>query len=246
MTTTVLNKEGLEKARAAYIAMYPLDGIEEAIPAYLSASLPTDVAGVVERLEQRAKEDEECADNSRVVADLLSPELARFNERADTGWNTYAVRMAVDHRNSMERDRRYANDLREAAALISALSADNERQRKNTAEAIREGLAAVADMRNRAEASDARARELEADKAFTAEIASKAIKFKLGEIYVESRGPNAWVVSNGSSVRNSFGEWEWEPMPSNRDEDFISRTRLPFRDAWELARSVAKEAGNNG
>lgn len=74
---------------------------------------------LIERLEKRAKEDDACADNSRVVADLLLPEVARFNERL-APWNTYAIRMALDHRNSMERDRRYAADLREAIALLRA------------------------------------------------------------------------------------------------------------------------------
>lgn len=89
------------------------------------------------------------------------------------------------------------------------------------------------------DAKDKRIAELEAGKAQYAEIASKAIKFQLGDIYVESRGLNVWVVSNGSSVRNTLGEWEWEPMPSNRSDDFIARTRLPFSDAWELARALS-------
>lgn len=80
---------------------------------------------LIERLEKRAKEDDECADNSARVADLLSPELGRFNAR-EAPWNTYAVRMAIDHRNSMERDRRYAADLREAIALLRAKEARAE------------------------------------------------------------------------------------------------------------------------
>lgn len=130
----MISPEALEKARSL-VANYGSDPdglLVGAIAAALQAErdaaapkLPDDLAGLVERLEKRAKEDDECADNSRTVADLLSPELARFNERDPAGWNTYAVRMAVDHRNSMERDRRYSADLRAALTAIQSLVARN-------------------------------------------------------------------------------------------------------------------------
>lgn len=80
------------------------------------------IEALIERLEARAKEDDACAGNSRAVADLLSPELAKFNDRDASGWNTYAVRMALDHRKSMERDRRYAQDIRAAIAILRKVS----------------------------------------------------------------------------------------------------------------------------
>ncbi len=76
------------------------------------------VAALIERLEKRAKEDESCAENSRVVAGLLAPEMAKFKARTDAGWNTYAVRLAVDHQNSIKRDSGYAADLRAVIALL--------------------------------------------------------------------------------------------------------------------------------
>lgn len=76
------------------------------------------IEALIERLEARAREDDACADNNRAVADLLSPELTKFNARSPDGWNTYAVRMALDHRQSMARDRQRANDIREAIAII--------------------------------------------------------------------------------------------------------------------------------
>lgn len=85
-----------------------------------NAEQSVNVAALVERLEKRAKEDESCAENSRVVAGLLAPEMAKFTARDDAGWNTYAVRLAADHQNSIKRDSGYAADLRAAIGLLTA------------------------------------------------------------------------------------------------------------------------------
>jgi hypothetical protein len=71
-----------------------------------------------ERLRKRALQDAQCAENNRVTADLLQPQLDLFNNRNSTGWNTYAVRMAIDHRRSQERDEQWAKDLTEAAEIV--------------------------------------------------------------------------------------------------------------------------------
>ncbi len=73
-----------------------------------------------------------------------------------------------------------------------------------------------------------------------AELLAKAIKFQFGEdLYVESRGITGWVVSDGSAVRNTLGEWEYEPRPSSRTEDFILRTRRPLEEAVRMATELA-------
>jgi uncharacterized protein (DUF4415 family) len=78
---------------------------------------------ITSRLRKRAQEDQECADNSRAVVDAFAEQMRLF-EVHDGAHNVYAVRMAVDHKNSMNRDTRYAADLREAADLIDRLRAD--------------------------------------------------------------------------------------------------------------------------
>lgn len=56
-------------------------------------------------------------------------------------------------------------------------------------------------------------------------------------------GTGAWAVSNDvGEVLNSKSLWEYEPRPSNRDDDFIARTRFPLEKAFELAE--AKVAGD--
>ena len=46
-------------------------------------------------------------------------------------------------------------------------------------------------------------------------------------------GPAKWAVRRIGSVLNRDGEWEWEPMPSSRDDEFIARCR--FNSAQEAA-----------
>ena len=82
------------------------------------------MSDLVERLTKRAKEDRQCAANSAIIADLLEPQMALFRaSNPDAPWNTYTVRMAVDHANSVKRDTQYAIDLEVAAAELSRLSA---------------------------------------------------------------------------------------------------------------------------
>ena len=66
-----------------------------------------------------------------------------------------------------------------------------------------------------------------------------AVKFRVGTgrdaIYIEDRGDDRWAISNGSSVLNTDGEWEWEPRPSCRDDDFIARCRFSLAEAKRRA-----------
>ena len=73
---------------------------------------------LIARLRKRMEEDRQCAANSKIVADLLQPQMDAFE--ACDGHNVYAVRMAVDHRNSVKRDTQYADDLEAAIALLAS------------------------------------------------------------------------------------------------------------------------------
>jgi hypothetical protein len=50
-------------------------------------------------------------------------------------------------------------------------------------------------------------------------------------------GTVRYAVTRGGWVANRDREWEYEPIPSSRDDDFIARTR--FTD-WEDAAWVAQ------
>lgn len=54
-------------------------------------------------------------------------------------------------------------------------------------------------------------------------------------------GPALWKVVNGTGgVLNKAGEWEYEPMPSSRDDAFLARCR--FATAEEGIRAAIADA----
>jgi len=78
------------------------------------------MTSLIERLRKRLAEDEACAVNSEAVAESLSEQMRRFDDRTGDH-NTYAVRMHLDHRNGARRDRQYAADLRKAIELLGGI-----------------------------------------------------------------------------------------------------------------------------
>ena len=59
----------------------------------------------------------------------------------------------------------------------------------------------------------------------------------------QASGPDLWAVRYCGDVLNKQGEWEWEPMPSGRDEDFLARARF---DSAEEAIAAAIRGGGQG
>lgn len=58
------------------------------------------------------------------------------------------------------------------------------------------------------------------------------------DVYIDLvRGHEAdrYAVRRGSSVLSHDGEWEYEPMPSQRDDAFIARCRFGSFDAAAAA-----------
>lgn len=51
------------------------------------------------------------------------------------------------------------------------------------------------------------------------------------EATIEWRGGNAWTIVRFGEVLNKDGNWEYEPRTSNREDDFIERTR--YKSAQE-------------
>ena len=70
----------------------------------------------------------------------------------------------------------------------------------------------------------------------------KAIKYSVGKddfgIFIEMRGENSWAVTFCGEVMDNNGEFEYEPSPSNRDEEFKKKYRFK---SPEEAFSVLKE-----
>jgi hypothetical protein len=54
-------------------------------------------------------------------------------------------------------------------------------------------------------------------------------------VVIEHRGDNAWAVTDGANCCWNGDEWEHERSPSNRSENFISRTRFTIEEAFTQA-----------
>lgn len=50
---------------------------------------------------------------------------------------------------------------------------------------------------------------------------------------------DVWAVTDGGgSVYNTDGVFEYEPLPSSRDEEFYARTRFTLKKAMEIAENL--------
>lgn len=59
-------------------------------------------------------------------------------------------------------------------------------------------------------------------------------------IYIQYRGSNLYAVTNKSGeVLNNNNKWE--PSPSNRDDDFLKRTRFDLKEALLRGEEIYKK-----
>jgi hypothetical protein len=57
-------------------------------------------------------------------------------------------------------------------------------------------------------------------------------------------GPDLWAVRKPGRCLNKSGEWEYEPMPSSRDDDFMARCRFATaEEAIDAARKGDQQHG---
>ena len=108
-----------------------------------------------------------------------------------------------------------------------------ERVARKAAEAERDALAARCrelEQRREAERRDAQTPDVEGlpEQSY---IAVQVDPLGPGmSVYIERRpqreGPDLWAVKRGSCVLSKDGEWEWEPIPSSRTDEFLTRCRF--------------------
>ena len=63
-------------------------------------------------------------------------------------------------------------------------------------------------------------------------------------ITVSWRGGDRWAVCRGTTSPQwvwceADGDWEWEPLPSSREDDFLARTRYGLDEALAIGRRLA-------
>jgi hypothetical protein len=63
---------------------------------------------------------------------------------------------------------------------------------------------------------------------------------------VAYRGFDKWAVVRSGQCLNHADEWEWEPQPSSRDDEWIAYHRFDFDEAMERAKRVAPHIRTNG
>lgn len=61
------------------------------------------------------------------------------------------------------------------------------------------------------------------------------------QVRIRYRGNGFWSVNNGGHCYNIDKNWETEPKPSSRTEEFLARTRFNIVDAITLAKIAYNE-----
>lgn len=65
-------------------------------------------------------------------------------------------------------------------------------------------------------------------------------------VKVANRGHGRWAVVLRSMCLNRAGEWDWEPSPSSRDDEWLTEHRFDRDEALRLAREAAPHVLVNG
>lgn len=65
-------------------------------------------------------------------------------------------------------------------------------------------------------------------------------------ITVEYRGSDTWAVKRWSDCLGRDGEWDYEPNPSSRTDEWIAGHRFPLDETLELAKAAAPQVTVNG
>nr|WP_221374471.1 hypothetical protein [Actinoplanes polyasparticus] len=76
------------------------------------------------------------------------------------------------------------------------------------------------------------------------------INYQHYAITVSYRGEDRWAVCSGPFCFGTDGnggwEWDYEPSPSNRDDDWLGRNRFDEQTALQLAEEQAPRMTCNG
>jgi hypothetical protein len=72
------------------------------------------------------------------------------------------------------------------------------------------------------------------------------IEYPTFAVTVEDRGRGRWAVCRGKRCLGVDGYWDWEPLPSSREDAWLEEHRFSLADALELAVGVAPKIRING
>lgn len=78
------------------------------------------------------------------------------------------------------------------------------------------------------------------------ELADDDVNTTIWAIKVEWRAGDRWAVTNIGRCLNTNGEWDHEPSPSNRDDEFLRTHRFSLNEAQSLALEAYPKLVING
>lgn len=65
-------------------------------------------------------------------------------------------------------------------------------------------------------------------------------------IKVEWRAEGKWAIKHMSQCLGDDGQWDWEPSPSNREDDWLAHHRFDEQTALRLAQQAVSDICING
>lgn len=66
------------------------------------------------------------------------------------------------------------------------------------------------------------------------------------EITVDYRGHGQWAIVRHKQCMNGEGEWSWESIPSEREDEWLAEHRFDLDTALRLAKEAAPKVTVNG
>lgn len=57
---------------------------------------------------------------------------------------------------------------------------------------------------------------------------------------------DTWAVRRGKRCYDADGDWDWEPLPSSRTDEWLANYRFDLETALRIAKEVASEIKVNG
>lgn len=77
-------------------------------------------------------------------------------------------------------------------------------------------------------------------------VPEDSINHSLYAVRVAWRGGETYAVMNNGYCLGTDGEWDYEPLPSSREDDWLASHRFDYDTAYRLAIDVAPKVTCNG
>lgn len=72
------------------------------------------------------------------------------------------------------------------------------------------------------------------------------VNYPVYALGIEARGAGRWAVVRHRMCLGVDGEWDWEPIPSERGDDWLAAHRFDLDTALRLAKQAAPGVTVNG